>query len=305
MGYTYNFFDNQLIGVDELNKITKTFIRPGVAQESPEITSVSDLNKYIANAIISGGLLSGSNVQLQVSNIGNQTLKIAPGEAILPDGRIFTVDSEGTTITYSSGKTNYVYVVSDLSKNQVYPIAYTSKLTEGNHILLAEITEDGSVSDKRTFAVGKATNNYFTLTSSERIIIENQSVTQEDNVRSYTIPDNIKSVILDAEDPYSEHIYNYRYWFSLHYDLENNCIVNDLGTYGNSLEAGVWYRANAFKGVYSYGKKIYYDYGLNQTRSVEFTKQDGILTVKFDILGYNFIPAPSACGWKYKLTFLT
>ena len=281
MGYTYNFFDNQLIGVDELNKITKTLVKAGVTQESPEITSVEELNGFIANAIVSGGLLSGPNTQLQVSNNGNCTLKIAPGEAILPDGRIFTVDVKGTVISYTAGQINYVYVVSDLSKNEVYPVAYTTQQANGNYILLAEVAEDGTVTDKRTYAIGKVTNNYFSLTSPGRIIIENQLVTKNANVRTYEIPDNIKSLIIEAEEPgYSE-------WFYMHYDLENNRIITDCGTNYHG-----YYIVNAFKGSGSGNS-----YGRSATYSVDVNRTNGLLTLNFDM--------HNDYDWNCKLTFLT
>ncbi len=158
MSYTYTFFDNQLIGVDELNKITSRFVTSGIAREP---STVSDLNEFIPD-IATKGVVGNSSSDLKVT-IENNKIKINNGVAFFDNGTVIEV-TEPEFFDFTSGVKLYVYLKSDSFNNSIYPIISEAfPNDEENIVHLAEISEDGTITDKRTYARGKCAYYYSTF----------------------------------------------------------------------------------------------------------------------------------------------
>lgn len=159
MGYTYSFFDNQTIGADDLNRLTKRFVTGGIADVFANSRSynLTQLNKVIFSNV-TGGVVPETDNNLKVSLSGGNVV-ISSGSAFFPSGTVVDVDAEGITLPYTPNAVNYVELVSDGSLNKVFPHCST-KLIQGNVVLLAVINADGSITDKRTYAKGKIPSAY-------------------------------------------------------------------------------------------------------------------------------------------------
>lgn len=151
MAYISGFSDNQLIGVDDLNAITKRLVTSGVGdvlKDSSNLT-VSQLNGITA-IMIDGGIVPDNPTCLRVSKSGS-TIGIEPGTAFFADGSFIEVTSK-EKISFSKAD-GYVYLLNDTALGEK-TIKVTESEPSGDFILLAEIS-DGVVLDKRTYAKGK------------------------------------------------------------------------------------------------------------------------------------------------------
>ena len=86
MSVNYSFFDDQLIGVDELNKITSRVFADGVVRE---VSSVSDLNGFVTD-IATAGVVPQSCDSLKVT-VNNDIITINKGTAIFSDGTVIEI----------------------------------------------------------------------------------------------------------------------------------------------------------------------------------------------------------------------
>lgn len=159
MGYTYTFFDNQTIGSDDLNKLTKRFVTSGIADIFSDGLpyNLTKLNEVICSNVTEG-VVPETDTSLKVY-VSEENAVISTGSAFFPDGSVIDVDAEGITVPFAPNTTNYIYLVSDTTANKVYPLC-SEKTESGNVILLAVINPDGSVTDKRTYAKGKIPSAY-------------------------------------------------------------------------------------------------------------------------------------------------
>ena len=149
MGYEYSFFDNQLIGVDELNKITSRLLTEGVARTP---SSVSDLNDFVAD-IATQGVVPETTESLKVS-VADTTITINKGVGIFKDGTTIEI-TEKELFPRLTGHKQYVYLVSDLTSNSAYPCVLEEVAKFEQSILLATIDENGILTDERKYARGK------------------------------------------------------------------------------------------------------------------------------------------------------
>ena len=154
MSIKYGFFDNQLIGVDELKDITKGIQSNGISINSEQF-AVSDLNQFYEK-IFTTGVVPGTDTSLQVG-VSGTTITVAPGTAYFENGTFITLDAQ-EELTIISGAINYVYAVSDRDKGEAYLEVFTeSKKNDANggvyYVALAEISADAkTVTDKRVYA---------------------------------------------------------------------------------------------------------------------------------------------------------
>lgn len=149
MSINYSFFDDQLIGVDDLNKITSRFVSEGVAREP---SSVSMLSGYLSD-IATDGVVPESVDSLKVT-AENGVGTIKKGTAFFDNGTVIEI-TEDETFTYTEGQKTYVYLISDMTANKAY-VSISESESDNEHILLlAIINEDGLTADKRFYAKGK------------------------------------------------------------------------------------------------------------------------------------------------------
>ncbi len=158
--YKYSFFDNQLIGVDQLNEITSRLVSGGVSAVYSGVDfNVSDINNS-NKAILTGGVVPESDLNLKVTSMGSGNYLINPGLCFFNNGTTMEVLSGGEKILVSSGTKRYIYLVSDANQMKCYVEISGSVKTSGEFVLLAIVNTDGSITDKRTYAKGKLPGYY-------------------------------------------------------------------------------------------------------------------------------------------------
>lgn len=170
MSVNYSFFDNQLIGVDELNKITSRLITEGVARE---VSSVKDLNGYVSD-VASQGVVPESCKSLKVE-AKDGILTINKGTAIFSDGTVIEL-TDAETFSYLTDAKQYVYLISDKASNRAYVDVLTEESPFEVKLLLA-IVENDKVTDKRVYSRGKLA--YYASAD-----VNNNVVVEKDNIES-------------------------------------------------------------------------------------------------------------------------
>ena len=151
MSYISGFSDNQLIGVDDLNAITKRLVTSGVGDilSSAGSIDVTELNGMTA-AIATDGVVPEKVTSLKVTYSDGKA-KIAPGVAFFADGSFIEITEE-EAISLSGG--GYVYLINDTALGVREPRA-TSSLPTGDYVMLASVAAGGAVTDMRKSAKGK------------------------------------------------------------------------------------------------------------------------------------------------------
>jgi hypothetical protein len=158
--FKYTFFDNQLIGVDHLNEITKRLVTGGVsAVYSGADFDVSGINNSNM-AILCGGVVPESDLNLKVVSLGNGRFLINQGVCFFDDGTTMEVLSGGEEIAVALGVARYVYLTSDKNQMKCFVEITDSEKQSGVFQLLAYIDEAGSVHDRRVYARGKVPGFY-------------------------------------------------------------------------------------------------------------------------------------------------
>ena len=226
MNYKYTFFDNQLVGVDHLNEITKRLVSGGVsAVYSGGDFNVTDINDTNA-AILTGGVVPETDYNLKVTAIGNGKYLINQGLCFFNNGTTMEILSGGEEIVVPQWVTSYIYLVSDSNKMACYVEVLQSEKQTGEFILLAVINVDGTVVDKRTYAKGKVPGFY---ASSESMQVNiTQKYEGEKNIEISVGMGNFKHLCIRAESGafHNGSGYNINYGGLFYCDFENSVAVN-------------------------------------------------------------------------------
>lgn len=176
--FKYTFFDNQTVGVDHLNEITKRLVSGGISAVFSgadfSVYDINDLNK----AVLTGGVVPGSDLNLKVTTLGGGRYLINPGICFFNDGTCMEVLSGGEEISVLSGTKRYVYLVSDFNKMACFIEVLESEKQTGEFVLLGIINEDGSITDKRIYAKGKVPGFYSSSEGREINISETYDVVE-------------------------------------------------------------------------------------------------------------------------------
>ncbi len=156
MAITYSFADNTAYGTEDINDITKSLVGAGVAPfVSKESYNVSDLNALTSALVSSGVQLEGCKCTVQ--NVGTQdmTVFVSQGIVFFESGVRLTVDRDGYTLVVSANTAGVVYAYYNQAL-QTADIMFAESLPEnGEVVLLAEISVEGEICDKREFAQSK------------------------------------------------------------------------------------------------------------------------------------------------------
>lgn len=178
MGYSYGFADNAVYGAEDMNKLTSRLVTGGIADPFVDdlpynMTKVNDVVKLVYTA----GVVPDSVNTCKVTKVENKEgeVKISSGLAFFDDGSTIEVDAAGAPLTYQPGVKNYVYFKPDLqASNRNYPVC-SAEAPGAGCVLLAEISADGELTDKRTYAKGKvpgyASNANMPLVINQRFIL--------------------------------------------------------------------------------------------------------------------------------------
>lgn len=156
MSYKFTFADNAVYTSTDVNSITKRLVTSGVEDVFSDGVpyNVSKFNE-LGRLMYTKGTVPENFLSLKVEKISDDEILINPGTAFFDDGAVIEIEAGGETLTFTPGCKNYVYLKNDLAeKNTCYPKCSTSEAT-GDFVMLAEIDENGEMSDKRTFARGK------------------------------------------------------------------------------------------------------------------------------------------------------
>lgn len=160
----FNFFDNQTIGVDDLNGIIKKFYPlPGVADPFVEGRSyyAATLNNIIGGAL-QRGVVPEAEQGLKVSRNADGKYIVASGTAIFANGQTAEL-TEPETVTVPSGRQSYIYIVANVAQNKAYLTALTSQPADVKNVAyyvpLASVSADGTVSNARIYATPAGSTN--------------------------------------------------------------------------------------------------------------------------------------------------
>ncbi len=156
MAYKYSFADNEAYGASDINAITKRLVTSGIEDSFADgvAYNVSNLNE-MGKVIYTQGVVPESCLTLKVVAASDGKILINPGLAFFADGSVIEIVDGGEEMSYVTGAINYVYLKNDLlNMNVSYPYCGT-EAPEGDYVMLAEISENGAITDKRTYARGK------------------------------------------------------------------------------------------------------------------------------------------------------
>lgn len=156
MAYTFGFADNTGYGASDINNVISKVVTAGVADVFFDGLNynTSDLNK-IAQTMATSGILYGKGAGMKAVKHSDARVMITAGSAFMADGATVTVDNDGVILEYIQGQKNYVYIQNNLLANNTIDIV--CKLTSGgsDSVPLAEISEEGEITDTRVFCKGK------------------------------------------------------------------------------------------------------------------------------------------------------
>ncbi|MBO5930457.1 MAG: hypothetical protein J6Q27_04095, partial [Clostridia bacterium] len=132
----------------------------------------------------------------------SQTVLIHPGMAFFADGAVMEITEGGHTLSFAPGEKHYVYLKNDLARaNTCYP-ACEKDAPDGDFVLLAEILEDGTTKDARTYAKGKLPGYQSNgpVLKIEDVAIKEYQSTENEEVRTYEVGNNGYRFLLAVQD---------------------------------------------------------------------------------------------------------
>jgi len=205
MAYKFSFADNGIYGADDLNNITKRLVTSGVADVFQDGVpyNLSHVNSA-GECLYTHGVVpeTVSTLKVTADKKAGKAL-IYPGMAFFADGAVMEIEAGGHELTFALGAKHYVYLKNDLTaSNTCYP-ACTQDAPTGDFVPLAEIAEDGTITDTRTYAKGKLpgyqSNALSTLKIEDSV---REATTQEERteIRSYHIGNNNYRFLLAVQD---------------------------------------------------------------------------------------------------------
>ena len=156
MAYKYSFADNEIYSADDLNAITKRLVASGIEDsfENGEPYNVTKFNEQ-GTLLYTSGVVPETCLTLKVISDGEEKILINPGKAFFNDGAVIEIEQGGETLSFVRGAKNYVYLKNDLLNENICFPACTVEEPSGDFVMLAEIDENGVISDKRIYAKGR------------------------------------------------------------------------------------------------------------------------------------------------------
>lgn len=206
MAYKFSFADNGIYGADDLNNITKRLVTSGVADTFADGVpyNVSQINSA-GECLYSSGVVPETVSTLKVTADNEAgTVLIYPGTAFFADGAVMEIEAGGHELIFTPGTKHYVYLKNDLTaSNTCYP-ACTIEAPEGDFVPLAEIEEDGMVTDTRTYAMGKLpgyqSNALSALKIEDTVVLPPHYSSEANEIRTYQIGNNNYRYLLAVQD---------------------------------------------------------------------------------------------------------
>lgn len=261
MAITYSFVDNAVYGADDINGITGNLSGAGIAPFlTKESYNVSDFNVLTAEAVEAGVSLEGCKCTLLDSGTEKMKVTVAQGIVFFESGVTLTVDSEGYTISLSPNTAGYVYAHYSPSLQKADILFAASLPLDGEYVVLAEISVNGDIEDKRVFARSKiATMGRNVSLKASFEDIEPVLIKEENGNRSYAVAvargvdlSNFNYALVTSGEFSSELPYacfydlaNGEAMFSL-YGSRGTAAVSDI--FMTAINYSMWYAVGLFGG---------------------------------------------------------
>lgn len=156
------FLDNEVYGAEDVNTVIAELFSGGITVPFSDSSTPTDFNG-IAGSVINRGVADIDGGGFLIYKAGDHYYA-AKGSAVFDDGCMI-VSTAAEPVTVSSGVKNYVYLEHNTGLNICGIICSTSAGGSGT-IPLAEIGEDGAITDKRIFAVSKVASLSANITKS-------------------------------------------------------------------------------------------------------------------------------------------
>jgi hypothetical protein len=151
MAYRCLFMDNDVYTAQDVNDAISNITSGGICGYPLGNGAMTDLNAAIAE-LANGGVNYKGTDCLVVNNGG--TYKVSAGACIMNDGTQIIFDSDGYEITHAPGEYEYVYLERDVLHNRIN-VVVSEEAGGEDTIPLAEIKENGTIIDRRSFATAK------------------------------------------------------------------------------------------------------------------------------------------------------
>ena len=204
MAYQFSFCDNATYGAEDVNRITSRLVTCGVADvfENGVAYNASKFNEA-GELLYTSGVVPETVGSLKVTKKDDATITIAPGTAFFKDGAVIEITAGGHDLPLIAGEKCYVYLKNNLTDNNTCEPACTTTAPSGDVVMLAEIEPDGTIIDKRTYAMGKLpgyqSNAMSVLKIEDTAVREYHGSTREER-RSYTVGNNNYRYMLAVQD---------------------------------------------------------------------------------------------------------
>lgn len=166
MAVSILFLDNETYGANDVNKAFSRLTTQGVSLFQDTGAPLTNLNTAVSNLVESGVELYNIDACKVTSNEG--IYQIMPGTAWIGDGSSITIDSEPYQLNVTDGVLQYVYFQRNIGMNTIDIVVSSIKPPE-DALLLATISADGTVTDRRTYAKTKV------APATANIVIEKQT----------------------------------------------------------------------------------------------------------------------------------
>ena len=156
MAITYSFADNTVYGTEDINDITKSLVGAGVAPfVSKESYNVSDLNALTEALVGAGVQMDGCMCTVHDKETQYMAVLVAQGVVFFENGVRLAIDSDGYMVSVTPNTAGFIYAYYNKAL-QTADIMFAESLPEnGEVVLLAEISAEGELRDKREFAQSK------------------------------------------------------------------------------------------------------------------------------------------------------
>lgn len=166
MSIRCSFMDNTVYGADDINFALSRLTTQGISLfgYSDEDNPLLSLNNAVASLTESGVELYNTSACKVSYDSANNTFSILPGTAFMFDGSFISIDSEPYDITQSITEirkssenviTVYLYRNTPSNTIEIKLTDDSTQIDSEKSVILAEISNNNKILDKRTFAKSK------------------------------------------------------------------------------------------------------------------------------------------------------
>lgn len=198
MAFTYSFVDNEIYGTDDINDITRSLTGAGVAPfVSKDSYSVTDLNALTAEVVTSGVSLDGCKCTAENPGTAEMTIMVGQGIIFFESGVRLTVDSDGYIFSVTPNTAGYVFAYFSPTLQKANIIFDTELPSNGEYVLLAELAENGALTDKRAFARSKVATMGRNIATKLQFVATEKTLLETDGFNCTYVVANVPDVNLE------------------------------------------------------------------------------------------------------------